>query len=65
VAKKVKSGESVKVTVKVQNTGKMAGDEVAQLYVSNLRASVPVPVKALKGFKRIYLNPGESKSCDI
>jgi len=61
VAKKVKSGETVKVTLKVQNTGKLAGDEVAQLYISNLKAAVPVPIKALKGFKRIHLNPGELK----
>jgi beta-glucosidase len=61
VAKNVKSGEPLKVTVKVKNTGKMAGDEVAQLYISNLKAAVPVPIKALKGFKRIHLNPGESK----
>jgi beta-glucosidase len=61
VAKICNAGDTVKVTVKVQNTGKLAGDEVAQLYISNLTASVPVPLRALKGFKRIYLNPGESK----
>jgi len=62
VAKKVNSGNPLTVTVQVQNTGKMAGDEVAQLYVSNLKASVPVPIRALKGFKRIHLNPGETKT---
>lgn len=61
VAKKIKSGDPLTVTVKVQNTGKMAGDEVAQLYVSDLKATVPVPFRALKGFKRIHLNPGEAK----
>ena len=40
----------------------MAGDEVAQLYVSNLEADVPVPVRSLRGFKRIHLKPGESKT---
>jgi beta-glucosidase len=62
VAKTCNAGDTVKVTVNVRNTGKMAGDEVAQLYISDLTASVPVPLHALKGFKRIHLNPGESKS---
>jgi len=61
-AKTINSGDEIKVTVNVKNTGKMAGDEVVQLYLSNLSASVPVPVKALKGFKRIHLNPGETKT---
>ncbi|MCX6332751.1 MAG: glycoside hydrolase family 3 C-terminal domain-containing protein [Bacteroidia bacterium] len=62
VAKKINSGDTLTVRVKVQNMGKMAGDEVAQLYVSDNSASVPVPIRALKGFKRIHLNPGESKT---
>lgn len=62
VAKKVNSGDPLTVTVNVQNTGKMAGDEVAQLYISNLKATVPVPIRALKGFNRIHLNPGETKT---
>ena len=62
VAKKINATEPLTVTVNVQNTGKIAGDEVAQLYVSNLSASVPVPIRSLRGFKRIHLNPGESKT---
>jgi beta-glucosidase len=62
VAKKISATSPLTVTVEVQNTGKMAGDEVAQLYVSNLSASVPVPIRSLRGFKRIHLNPGESKT---
>jgi len=60
--KKLRSGETLKVSVKIRNTGTMAGDEVAQLYVSNLEADVPVPVRSLRGFKRIHLKPGESKT---
>ncbi len=60
--KTINSGEELKVTVNVKNTGRMAGDEVVQLYLSNLSASVPVPLRALKGFKRIHLNPGETKT---
>jgi beta-glucosidase len=61
-AKTINLGEELKVTVNVKNTGKMAGDEVVQLYLSNLSASVPVPLRALKGFQRIHLNPGETKT---
>ncbi len=58
----VKAGEEVIVSVNIKNTGKRAGDEVVQLYLSNLSATVPVPKHALKGFKRIYLLPGETKT---
>jgi beta-glucosidase len=50
------------VTVDVKNTGKVAGDEVVQLYVSDLEASVPVPRLHLEGFKRIHLKPGQMKT---
>ncbi len=61
VVKSCNVGDTLKVAVKVQNTGKLAGDEVVELYISNLNSSVPVPLRALKGFKRIHLNAGESK----
>jgi beta-glucosidase len=48
-------------TVTVKNTGKKAGAEVAQLYISDLKSSVPRPAKELKGFEKVYLNPGELK----
>lgn len=62
VAKKVKAGEPLKVSVTVKNTGSVAGEEVAQLYLSNLDADVPVPIRSLRGFDRIHLNPGETKT---
>jgi len=62
VKKSYRTGESVEVSVSVKNTGKRAGEEVVQLYVSNLSAPVPVPLRALKGFTRISLEPGESKT---
>jgi beta-glucosidase len=62
VVKSCNVGDTLKVAVKVQNTGKLAGDEVVELYVSNLNSSVPVPIFALKGFNRIHLNAGESKT---
>ncbi|MEJ2083095.1 MAG: glycoside hydrolase family 3 C-terminal domain-containing protein, partial [Acidobacteriota bacterium] len=56
------AGDPVKVSVEVKNTGQMAGDEVVQVYVSDLNAPVPVPIRSLTGFKRIHLNPGESRT---
>jgi len=50
------------VTVDVTNTGKRAGAEVAQLYVQDVECSVPRPVKELKGFQKVYLDPGETRA---
>jgi beta-glucosidase len=61
-AETINSGDELKVTINVKNTGKIAGDEVVQLYLSNLSSAVPVPIRALKGFKRVYLQPGETKT---
>lgn len=58
-------GDTLYASVKVKNTGKMAGDEVVQLYVSNKNAPVPVPIRSLKGFQRIHLNPGETQTVDF
>ena len=59
---KIKIGDTTSVSVEVMNTGKAAGEEIVQLYLRDLVASVSRPVKELKGFKRIYLNPGEEKT---
>ena len=55
----------VTVSVRVKNTGKMAGDEVVQCYVTVVDHTVPVPTRSLKGFKRIYLAPGEVKTVEV
>jgi beta-glucosidase len=52
----------VTISVDVQNVGQRAGDEVVQLYISDLAASVPVPLRQLAGFKRIHLAPRETKA---
>ncbi|WP_094569994.1 beta-glucosidase BglX [Mucilaginibacter xinganensis] len=52
---------TVKATVTVTNTGKYAGEEVVQLYISDPVASISRSVKELKGFQKISLQPGESK----
>ena len=59
---KVKAGENVQVSVEVQNTGNMAGDEVVQLYLTDTSASVPVPVRNMAGVERIFLKPGEKRT---
>jgi beta-glucosidase len=61
----VKSGDDVLVSFDVQNTGKTAGDEIAQVYVTDKESSVERPLKELKGFKRISLAPGETKKVEI
>ncbi|MBU2446253.1 MAG: glycoside hydrolase family 3 C-terminal domain-containing protein [Bacteroidetes bacterium] len=54
--------ENLIVTVQVKNVGKIAGKEVVQLYLSDHYGTVSRPVKQLKGFEKVYLNPGESKT---
>jgi beta-glucosidase len=51
--------DTLAVTALLRNTGDRAGDEVAQLYVRDVVASVTRPVKELKGFQRVRLEPGE------
>ena len=53
--------EVLTVTVPVTNTGSREGSEVVQLYISDLKSSLPRPVKELKGFSKIKLAPGETK----
>jgi beta-glucosidase len=52
--------ETARIQVDVTNTGSRAGDEVVQLYIRDVVSSVTRPVKELKGFKRVTLEPGES-----
>ena len=54
-------GSSVTVRVTVENTGQRAGDEVAQLYLTDVEASLPVPLRALQGFQRVRLDPGQKQ----
>ncbi len=58
----VKAGNSVIVKVKVTNTGNKDGEEVVQLYAANQNSTIRSPLKALKGFQRIFLKAGESKT---
>ena len=56
---------TITFTVNVKNTGVKAGSEVVQLYVHDEKASVDRPQKELKGFAKVYLQPGESKDVKI
>jgi beta-glucosidase len=58
---KISKMDSVQVSVTVSNTGERAGQEVVQLYIRDLFASVSRPVKELRGFKKINLEPGDSQ----
>lgn len=58
---KLKGNETLTATVTVSNTGKLAGEEVVQLYISDPVASISRPVKELKNYKKIMLQPGEQK----
>jgi beta-glucosidase len=57
---KLSAKEKAKVSVLVTNTGSRAGDEVVQMYIHHPASSVVQPVIALRGFKRVHLNAGES-----
>ncbi|MCK5156763.1 MAG: glycoside hydrolase family 3 C-terminal domain-containing protein, partial [Spirochaetales bacterium] len=58
---RVVSGESVQVSIQIENTGSRVGDEVVQLYLEALGSLIPVPRWELQGFSRIHLQPGEKK----
>lgn len=53
---------TTKVTVTVKNTGKVSGNEIVQLYIRDLVASITRPVKELKGIEKVFFQPGESKT---
>jgi beta-glucosidase len=61
VPKKAKVGEPVEVSARVRNEGSVAADEVVQVYVSFPEAEAPAPLRALKAFRRVALQPGEGK----
>jgi beta-glucosidase len=60
--KKMKMNDKIEVSMNITNTGKYAGEEVVQLYLRDKVASLVRPVKELKDFQRVKLNPGEIKT---
>ena len=63
--KTMTADENISFTVKVKNTGSRAGAEVVQLYINDVKSSLPRPVKELKTFQKVYLQPGESKDVTL
>lgn len=61
----IAAGDEVILTVEVTNTGKMDGEEVIQVYVTDKEANVPVPIRSLAAFKRIALRAGETKKVEL
>jgi beta-glucosidase len=62
VPARVAAGAPVPISVEVANVGSRAGDEVVQLYLTDIAASVPVPIRSLQGFQRVTLQPGERRT---
>ena len=62
---KISVDGSTSVSVDVTNTGKVDGSEVVQLYIRDCFSSVTRPVKELKGFKKVWLKAGETKTVEI
>lgn len=62
---RIPAGETVTVSVTVTNTGERAGDEVAQLYIRQRHGTASRPVRELKGFRRLTLEPGESRTLEF
>lgn len=58
----ISESDSLEVSFKVKNTGSVAGKEICELYVEPTYPSVSRPIRELKGFKKIYLEPGEEKT---
>jgi len=61
----IRNGSRTTVQVDVTNTGEIAGREVVQLYVSDLEASVPVPIASLRGIEVVHLEPGASQTVEF
>ncbi|WP_163408263.1 glycoside hydrolase family 3 C-terminal domain-containing protein [Flavobacterium ajazii] len=60
--KQIGANDQITFSVKVKNTGKREGSEIVQLYISDLKSSLPRPIKELKGFEKILLQAGEEKT---
>jgi beta-glucosidase len=61
----IRNNEATAVSAQVTNTGRIAGDEVVQMYIRDKVSSVTRPVKELKGFRRITLAPGQSETVTL
>jgi beta-glucosidase len=60
--KEAHAGEEIEVTLSVENTGEVPGQEIVQLYIRDIDSTLIRPVKELRGFEKVMLKPGESKT---
>jgi beta-glucosidase len=63
--KKLSADETVRLSVKIKNTGKVKGKEVVQVYINDKISSVATPVKVLKAFKKVEIDPSETKTVEF
>jgi beta-glucosidase len=59
IPESIEAGENIEFSIDIENSGEVAGDEVVQVYVKDVKAPVRVPLHSLQAFKRIHLKPGE------
>jgi beta-glucosidase len=59
--RELRKGESIEASIVIKNTGKVTGKEVVQMYIQDKKASVARPVRQLKGFQKVELQPGEER----
>ena len=64
-ADSIKEGDKLTAKITIKNTGDVAGAEVVQLYVKDVESTIFRPEKELKGFQKVYLEPGESKEIEF
>ncbi len=65
VTRPASTRDSLHLTVQITNTGASEGDEVAEVYIAALNAHVPVPIRSLRGFRRIHLQPGQTTTLNF
>jgi beta-glucosidase len=65
VQKMIKTGDSLKLSVRVKNSGSVRGDEVVQVYIKHLDSKSKAPVRSLAAFQRVTIEPGESKQISL
>ncbi len=61
----MKDTDTVTVSFKIKNTGSVDGAEIAEVYVANPESTVFHPKKELRGFKKVFLKPGEEKEVSV
>lgn len=64
-ADKIKDTDTLTLTYKIKNTGAVAGSEISQVYVSDSESTIFRPVKELRAFNKVYLEPGEEKEISV